>query len=58
MVVVKGWFDLPVHREMAAPGPAVFPVVGGIPLLLVFGAVYGVYRPMRRTRCEMRRYFV
>lgn len=44
MMLMMGWVGLPMHGGMAGSGQGLFPVVGGIPLLLVLGAMYGVYR--------------
>ena len=44
MMVVMGWVGPLMPGGMAASGPALFPVIGVISLLLVLGVVSSVYR--------------
>ena len=44
MMLMIGLLGPPMHGGMAAAGPSLFPIVGVIPLVLVFAVVYGVYR--------------
>ena len=44
MILLIGLFGPPMHGGMAAAGPGVLPIVGVIPLVLVFAVIYGVYR--------------
>lgn len=44
MMLAMGWFGPPMHGGMMSPTPGVFRIVGFIPLLLVLGMIYGVYR--------------
>lgn len=47
MMLAMGLVGPSVHGEMAASGPDLVPVLGVIPLLLVIGAAYSVYRLYR-----------
>lgn len=44
MIFVMGWFGPPMHGGMMNPNLGVFRIVGFIPLLLLLGMIYGVYR--------------
>ena len=44
MMLMMGLFGPPIHGGMAAFGPGPFLVVGVIPLSLVIGVFYGIYR--------------
>lgn len=44
MMLVVGWFGPPLPGGMAPFDPGLFRLVGSIPVLLVLGVLYGVYR--------------
>lgn len=44
MMLMMGWFGLPMHGGMAGADPGIFRIVGFVPLLLVVGGLYGGYR--------------
>ena len=44
MMLLMGLFGPSMHGGMTAAGPGLLPVVGIIPIVLVFAAIYGVYR--------------
>ena len=44
MMLMMVWFGPSMHDGMAAFGPGLFSIVGVVPLLLVLGVIYGMYR--------------
>ena len=44
MMLMMGLLGPPMHGGMATSALGIFPVLGVIPLLLVLGVIYGVYR--------------
>ena len=47
MMLVMGSLGPPMHGGMAVSALGIVPVLGVIPLLLVLGVIYGVYRLSR-----------